>query len=144
MSAEESKAAVGRFIEHVFVKRRTDGLSEVATSDFVPHSWPGVNPGLENLKQVMEKVAAVDKSDHSIKVEDLFAEGDKVAARLTLHVVHHGDFFGIPAAGKEHTISETHIFYVRDGKVSEHWRDADNLGMMKQLGAFPAPEKKAP
>ena len=142
MSAEESKAVVRRFIDEVFVKRRVDALDQVVAAGFVPHSWPGVNPGLESLKQVMQKFSAVDKSEISIKVEDLFGEGDKVAARLTLHVVHHGDYFGIPAAGKEHTISETHIFYVAHGKVTEHWRDADHLGMMKQLGAFPVPEKK--
>jgi predicted ester cyclase len=47
---------------------------------------------------------------------------------------------GIPASGKEYTISETHIFHMRDGKVAEHWRDADMLGLMRQIGALPAPE----
>jgi hypothetical protein len=29
---------------------------------------------------------------------------------------------------------------VRDGKVAEHWRDADMLGMMQQLGALADPQ----
>ena len=28
---------------------------------------------------------------------------------------------------------------MRDGKVAEHWRDADMLGLMRQLGAVPGP-----
>ena len=40
-----------------------------------------------------------------------------------------------PASGKDYAISETHIFHLRDGKISEHWRDADTLGRMRQLGA---------
>jgi predicted ester cyclase len=44
---------------------------------------------------------------------------------------------GLPATGREYTISEMHIFHVRDGKVAEHWRDADMLGLMRQLGALP-------
>jgi predicted ester cyclase len=31
---------------------------------------------------------------------------------------------------------------MRDGKVAEHWRDADMLGLMRQLGAFPEPSTK--
>jgi predicted ester cyclase len=30
-----------------------------------------------------------------------------------------------------------HIFRVRDGKIAEHWHQADFLGMMRQLGALP-------
>ena len=42
---------------------------------------------------------------------------------------------GLPPSGHDYTISETHIFHLRDGKISEHWRDADMLGLMRQLGA---------
>ena len=45
----------------------------------------------------------------------------------------------MPASGKEYDISEIHIFRIADGKVAEHWRDADMLGMMRQLGALPQP-----
>jgi len=43
----------------------------------------------------------------------------------------------MPATGKPYTISETHIFQVKDGKVSQHWVDADMLGLLRQLGALP-------
>jgi predicted ester cyclase len=47
---------------------------------------------------------------------------------------------GLAGSGREYTISETHIFHVRDGKVAEHWRDADMLGLLRQLGALPGPK----
>jgi len=78
----------------------------------------------------------------SMKIDDMISEDDKVAVRLTAHATHHGDFMGLPATGKAYTISETHIFHMRDGKVAEHWRDADMLGLMRQLGALPEPPKK--
>lgn len=141
MSLEENKAVIRRFIDQVFEKHQLGAVDELVAPDFVPHSWPGVT-GVESFKQAVEKVSAISRSDVSLKIEDMIAEDDKVAVRLTLHAVHHGDFLGIPAAGKEHTISETHIFCVKHGKVTEHWRDADLLGMMRQLGAIPAPQKK--
>ena len=72
-------------------------------------------------------------------IEDIIAEGDRVAVRLTAHAVHKGQFMGISATGKAYTISEIHIFRIADGKVVEHWREADLLGMMHQLGVMPTP-----
>ena len=39
--------------------------------------------------------------DVRIQVDDVIAEGDKVATRLTLHAVHTGEFQGMPATGKK-------------------------------------------
>jgi predicted ester cyclase len=78
-------------------------------------------------------------SDHWMRIDDVIAEGDKVAVRLRSHARHTGTFMGLPATGREYTITETHVFRIADGKVAEHWRDADMLGLMQQLGGLPAP-----
>jgi predicted ester cyclase len=74
-------------------------------------------------------------------IEDMIGEGDRVAVRLTSHAVQTGPFMGLPPSGKAYTIGEIHIFRIRDGKVAEHWHEADFMGMMRQLGALPAPAK---
>ena len=71
------------------------------------------------------------------EVEDVIAEGDRVAVRLTSSATHTGHFMGMPASGKRYEIGEIHIFRIRDGRVSEHWHQADFMGMMKQLGSSP-------
>jgi steroid delta-isomerase-like uncharacterized protein len=143
MTTEENKAVVRRFIDEVFVKGRFDAVDQLVADDFTPHSWPGVGPGPGPLKEAQKRVGA-GLSDVSMKIEDLIAEGDKVVARLTAHAVQTGEFMGMPATGKPYSISETHIFRIKDGRVTEHWLDADMLGMLRQLGAFPAPSKKSP
>ena len=141
MGTEEHKVTVRRFIEEIFVKGNVDAVDKLVTHDFVPHSWPSVAPGTDSLKQAVKRVFA-GLAGVSMKIEDMIAQDDKVAVRLTAHATHKGDFMGLPATGKEYTISETHIFHMRDGKVAEHWRDADMLGLMQQLGALPEPSKK--
>ena len=136
MSTEQNKVAVRRFIDEVFVKGNPDGVDKLVTHDFTPHSWGKIPPGVEPLKQAIRRVHA-GLSDVRFKIEDMLAEDDKVAVRATAHAKQQGDFMGIPASGREYTISETHIFHMRDGKVAEHWRDADMLGLMQQLGALP-------
>jgi steroid delta-isomerase-like uncharacterized protein len=139
MSAEQNKVAVRRFIDEVFVKGNSDAVDKLVTHDFTPHSWGTMPSGAEPLKQATRRVHA-GVTGVRMKIEDMIAEDDKVAVRLTAHGTHQGEFMGLPASGKAYTISETHIFHMRDGKIAEHWRDADMLGMMQQLGALPSPK----
>lgn len=136
MGAQENKVVVRRFIDEVFVKGNPDAVDRLVTHDFTPHSWGRMPSGVEPLKQAIRHAHA-GLADVSFKIEDVIAEEDKVAVRVTAHGRHTGEFMGLPASGKDYTISETHIFHLRDGRVSEHWRDADMLGLMRQLGALP-------
>jgi len=135
MAAQESKVLVRRFIDEVFVKGNADAVEKLVTSNFTPHSWGSMPSGIEPLKNAVKRVHA-GLSDVSMKIEDVIAEDDKVAVRVTARGRHTGEFMGLPASGRDYTISETHIFHMRDGKIAEHWRDADMLGLMRQLGAL--------
>ena len=138
MTLDQNKAIAKRFIQEVFVNADERAVDQLTAPDFVPHSWPGVEPGVESLKAAQRRVAA-GLEDARMTIEDVIAEGDKVAVRLTSHGRHAGDFMGMPASGKEYDISEIHIFRIEGGKVAEHWRDADMLCMLRQLGALPEP-----
>jgi steroid delta-isomerase-like uncharacterized protein len=142
MSNAANKALVRRFIEEVFVASRPDAVDELVADDFTPHSWSGVGPGREPLKQAQQRISQ-GLADARMTIEEMIAEGDLVAVRLTSHGRHTGDFMGMPSSGKEYTIGEIHIFRIRDGKVAEHWREADMLGMLQQLGAMPEPMQRA-
>jgi steroid delta-isomerase-like uncharacterized protein len=136
MNIEQNKQIALRFIQEVFVAQDPAAADELAAPDFTPHSWGPVEPGIENLKAAQARVSA-GLSDARMDVHDVIAEGDRVAVRLTSHGRHTGDFMGMPASGKDYAISEIHVFRLADGRVAEHWRDADMLGMMRQLGSGP-------
>ena len=70
-------------------------------------------------------------------IDQLIAEGDIVAGRMTTTGTHRGEFMGIPPTGKRVTFSEIHIVRIADGKAVEHWGNSDDLGMMQQLGVIP-------
>jgi predicted SnoaL-like aldol condensation-catalyzing enzyme len=142
MTIEQNKALVRRVIDEVFVKNSADAVDELVATDFVPHSWPGVGPGREPLKQAQQRIS-MGLADVSMAIEDVIGEDDKVVVRLSSHARQVGEFMGMPASGKEYTIPEIHIFRIRDGMVAEHWLQMDTLGLMTQLGALPTPMKKA-
>jgi predicted ester cyclase len=79
--------------------------------------------------------------DLRLTVEDIFSEGDMVAARVAFRGTHRGEFQGIPPTGKEVAFSSMVFNQVVDGRVEEHWVEMDLLGLMGQLGAISEPEQ---
>lgn len=139
MSTEENKALVRRVLEEVVNKKNLAAIDQLAAPNFVGHftSFPPVqDAGM--LKQV-NSIVLTAFPDIVLTVEDLIAEGDKVAARLTFRGRHTGELMGIPPTGKQIMMSALHIWRFEGGKLVEAWVNSDDLGMMQQLGVVPAP-----
>jgi predicted ester cyclase len=115
--------------------RRRRILDEVLAPEFVYNS-PGAPPDLTGFKQSLLMLSS-GLHDLSYTLEDLFAEGDKVADLLTWQATHQGELMGIPPTGNTVTGTEMHISRIAEGKIVERWGQGDNLGLMQQLGAIP-------
>ena len=136
MDTDANRALVRRFVDEIFVKGNADAVDELLAPDFRSHTWPSTGDGRADLKAAIARVSQ-GLSDPTFIVEDLIAEGDRVAARLTASATQTGEMMGMPATNKRYEIGEIHIFRVRDGQMVEHWHQYDAQGMMKQLGAMP-------
>jgi steroid delta-isomerase-like uncharacterized protein len=139
VSTEENKALVRRFVDEVQSAGNTDAIDEICSHEFVNHSAPPRVPSnCEGVKQltVMFRQAFPDSY---FTVEDMMAEGDKVATRKTFHGTHQGEFMGIPPTGQQVSMGLIDIVRIADERVVEHWSMGDNLGMMQQLGIVPLP-----
>jgi steroid delta-isomerase-like uncharacterized protein len=144
MSAEENKAVVRRIYEELWDERRLEVADELIAEDAVNYDT-GLVPlpfGPEEMKGTVRMVTAAFP-DNRHEVEDLFAEGDQVMARVRLTGTHEGPFMGIPPTGRRIEIAEIHVYRLRDGKAVEHRAGREDLGAMRQLGviadAVPAP-----
>jgi steroid delta-isomerase-like uncharacterized protein len=141
MSAEENKTLVRRFVDEVQSGGNIDAVDELCSPEFVNHSAPpGVPSNCEGVKQVTAMFGQAFPDSH-FTVEDMIAEGDKVATRKTFHGTHQGEFMGIPPTGQQVSIGLIDIVRIVDGRVVEHWAMGDNLGMLQQLGVVPPPEQ---
>jgi steroid delta-isomerase-like uncharacterized protein len=72
--------------------------------------------------------------DLHITLEDLVADGDKVAARDTVTGTHVGEYMGIPATGKFVTYDEIFFCRFNNGRIAETWGVVDVLSLLRQLG----------
>ena len=70
--------------------------------------------------------------------KDEVAEGDKVVTRYTTRGTQLGSFMGMPPTGKYVTVTGIAIARFANGKVVEEWGNADDLGLLQQLGVVPA------
>ena len=136
MSTDENKRLVKRFVDEVFGQGRLDSIDELVAPDFVSHTFGFTDDGRTKLRAASERIHA-SLTDVDFGVEDLVAEEDRVAVRLTSSATVVDEFMGVPAAGKQYSIGEIHLFRVDDGRIVEHWHQHDGLGLMKQLGAMP-------
>lgn len=85
--------------------------------------------------------------DTSYLLEQLLAEGDQLAARVTYQSTHRGTYQGVPATENWIAYSGVHFFRLEQGRICEWWIMNDQLGRMQQLGgrlAPPEPPKPPP
>ena len=136
--SEENKALIRRQEEELFSGGELETTEEIYAPDYVGHdpSNPQDVRGLEAAKQ-----AAADYRrafpDLRVTVEDLIAEGDKVAARLRFRGTHLEEMDGIAPTGKRVECTGIVISRIEGGRIAEDWANFDDLGMMRQLGLAP-------
>jgi len=140
MSTEHNKQVVLRWREE-----RNKGnwtiIDELHAPDYVGSmaGVPGPVRGREALKHLFAGYWAAFDVHATPEPDLLFADGDMVANRETVRVKHKGTFQGIPATGKEATITSMDLYRIVDGKIVEQWTETDLLGLMQQLGVVPPP-----
>jgi predicted ester cyclase len=74
--------------------------------------------------------------DGELFVEDVVAEGDRVAWRWTHRGTHRGEFMGIAGTGRSVTWTGITIWRVADGRISDWWAVPDILGLLRQLATL--------
>ena len=132
-SLEEHKIVVRRFYDELWNRWDYGVIGELLTPDIGFHGSLGVREdGHEGFIQYAEMVRAAFP-DFTNSVEDLIAEGNKVAACLTYRGTHMGEIFGIEPTGRRFRYIGTAIFVFRDGLIRNAWVLGDRLELLQQL-----------
>jgi predicted ester cyclase len=135
MSIEENKNIVRRYQE-IYNSNNLDALTEVVSENLLtPKIMPGVPHGLEGAKAA-HRIMLAGFPNYQTVIDDLIAEGDKVAARITMTGTHTGNFMGISPTRKHVTFTGIYIARIEDGKIVEHWGEEDSVSLLQQLGVM--------
>ena len=96
MSTEDNKAIVRRYVEEVWTKRNIDALEEVYPGPDLVEQYGPAGQGLPSLGDAKEYVRKVQAAfpDLSVTIEDMIAEGDRIAVRTTWRGTYMGEAIG--------------------------------------------------
>ncbi len=141
-SPEENKALIRRYWQEASTRGLPAVVEEFLAPDVVSHPPASASAepirGLAAFKQFIATQFGAF-SDMAFTVEDLIAEGDRVAARVTTRGTHAGELMGLPPTGRRVEWSGISMTRHAGGKIVEQWGEFDALSLLQQLGVVPSP-----
>lgn len=136
--AVDRERVIRRYFDELFGAGRVEILSELLAEDYVNHS-----PGSAELARTREGVAIVVAAlraafpDLRYTIEDMVVGDTAIAVRTVMTGTHRGDFFGLPATGRQVRVAQMTIETFRESRIVAHHRVTDELALMRQLGVVP-------
>jgi predicted ester cyclase len=101
--------------------------------DFVSHSIPpGLPPGVEGVKAFFSLLRD-GLPDIEVSIDELVAEGDKVAVATTISGTHERELMGVPPTGRRVAVMGIDLLRFDDGMIVEHRGLTDTVGLLRQL-----------
>lgn len=127
------------------VRRLIEEVWNQGQAGRVPEFWSGpadgAAPAPDGEPSTLAEVAALHQRltdafpDLRITIDDMIAEGDRVATRLTFRGTHRGSFRGIGPTGRAVEFTASRVYRIADGKVTQTWATVDVFGLVEQLRA---------
>lgn len=132
---QRNRDTVRRVYEEVLNQGRLDRLGELVADDYVAADG---RRGAAAFAELLGKLRAAFPDIH-YTVEDLVAEGDRVAVRWTWEGTHQGPGPILPLAptGKRVKNTGMAVYTLRDGKVARVVTETDRLGFLQAVGVLP-------
>jgi predicted ester cyclase len=69
----------------------------------------------------------------TVEIDELVADGDRVAVATTFTGTHSGELMGMAPTGRTVSVTGIDIVRVADGQIVEHRGLTDIVGLMRQL-----------
>jgi len=113
---------------------RPELLRELVADEFV---GPQGERGASGFGQTVAGLRA-GFPDIRFTIEDVVADGDRVAVRWTWHATHTGAFRAWGPTGKAVKDTGMAFYQLAHGKVVRAWVETDRLAVLQQIGAIPA------
>jgi len=134
MSIKENKNVVLRFYD-CFACGEFGTIAGLISPDFISHRTTGDISAKDMANET--KMLFTAFPDLKLTVEQLVAEGDKVAFFEIAEGTHRGEYRGIKPTGNKFRMRNSCILKIHNGKWAEAWTNIDEFNLRMQLGAIP-------
>lgn len=132
-TSKANKEVVRRFAETVVNESNYGSADEFLAEDIVDHTPLGETTGRDAVLETTKELRT-SFPDFVVTPEEIVADGDTVAVRMTQRGTHEGVFMGNEPTGNSFEIEAMAFLRLDDGKIVERWVRPDMLGILRQLG----------
>jgi steroid delta-isomerase-like uncharacterized protein len=132
--ADDNTAICRRLINDIVNRGNLDLADQLVGASYVYHGPGGLEmTGPQGYRQVIAMYRSAFP-DLNMTIDDLLADGDKVAIRWTVRGTHKGDLGGIAPTGRSVTVTGLIVSRFSGGKLVEDFESFDEVSMLRQLG----------
>ncbi|HYL75446.1 MAG TPA: ester cyclase [Bryobacteraceae bacterium] len=133
-SLDATRQLIERYYYELWNEWRFDLADRFLSPSVKFHGSVGVSvEGVEGFLGYMRLIQAAFPDFHNT-IEEMVAEGDRVAARLTYRGTHNGVIFGVKPTGRTIQYDGLALFRVSDAKVAEGYVLGNVIHLLAQLG----------
>jgi len=133
--SEANKLLLRRWFEQVWNQKSEAAIDEMFSPQGKSHGFPDADSvlvGPEAFKALHRTFCGAFPDLH-IDVEDIVAEGDRVAVRWRVSMTHLGDHLGFPSTGKKGTVEGSSFLIVKDNIIVEGWNQMNLHAFLQKL-----------
>ena len=144
MTTTEANRAIAKQFHEAFNRGDLDAAAGFFSEDCHNH---GRRVGRARVRMVLGEIKT-NFPDARITILNSVAEADWVVVRCHYSGTHRGSarlpvdggmLVGVPPTGRSFEVQHIHMFRIQNGKITEHFANRDDVGMMRQLGLIPPP-----
>lgn len=140
MTAQENKELYRRVVEDL-----NRGDLEASLAFTAPDATLNGHPLGREGDRHRAQVLAEAFPDQHYELEEMVAEGDRLAVRWRMTGTHEGVLAGptmtIPPTGKRLDMRGMSMYRIEDGMAEEIWESFDMMDFLRQLGVLPSPRQ---
>lgn len=122
---------VKSFFDNGYVAHDYDKVMPLVADDYIDHSPAGARSNRDAV--AMLKIVEGMFTDLTLDMEDVFADNDMVATRITYSGIHTGECMGIKGTGRKISFEALENFKVIDGKITESWGYWPDLEILNKI-----------
>jgi len=130
---DENKRSVEKLFESCFNQNELGLLDQLVAPEYI---GPRGDKGPAGFRGIVVGLRTAFPDIH-YTIDDVIAEGDRVAARWHWTGTHKAAFRAFAATGKTLSNPGIGIFRFKDGKIVAAAMETDRLGFLEQIGMVP-------
>lgn len=139
--APSSEELVRRYFEQVLNQGDTVALEGLLSNTFTLYVPPSLAPGpvVDSREAFAQMVKGLRTTfpDLHFTIEEVVSEPDAAMVSWTMRGTHSDVWLGVPATGRQITLTGVDVFRISEGRIREVRIHGDYLGVLRQLGALP-------